>query len=141
MKVPIEAAKQNEGTPRGCQKKKMRVLPRLLSNTAICWKKSLCCIGEYPHIFLQVTGLNRSGLGRILYGLVTSASGFCEVSVSFCPHVTVVNGFLVLLKLWMFLNLFSCIFFFGSRNGTKGYFIAVELFDYFVISHQNLTFS
>ena len=44
MRVPLEAAK------------KERVLPRLLSNTAFCWKKSLCCIGEYPHIFLQVRG-------------------------------------------------------------------------------------
>ena len=31
----------------------MRVLPRQLSNTAIYWMKSLCCIEEYPLFFLQ----------------------------------------------------------------------------------------
>ena len=33
--------------------KKMRVLPRQLSNTAIYWMKSLCCIEEYPLFLLQ----------------------------------------------------------------------------------------
>ena len=33
--------------------KKMRVLPRQLSNTAIYWMKSLCCIEEYPLFFCK----------------------------------------------------------------------------------------
>ena len=41
MRVPLELAKKNEGTP------------RQLSNTAIYWMKSLCCIEEYPHFFCK----------------------------------------------------------------------------------------
>ena len=78
MRVLLELAKKNEGTPQTVVKhchlldeitllhrgvpsfffaKKMRVLPRQLPNTAIYWMKSLCCIEEYPHFFLQVRGV------------------------------------------------------------------------------------